>query len=464
MRAAAARSPWGAAGRGRRGVREDAQVKGGKPRGADAAGAQGGGKRARARRKEERALTAYERARNACRNALAKVRLAQAMLEAYERDGWGRASRERVRPVAELAKARARAAEGKLAARAAVRVLWESGGDARIPSSAYDAQGELDEADIFCGKCGSAESTDGNDIVLCDGECGRAYHFLCVDPPLCAENLPADDEGWLCPACDCLVDCIYDINGIGAHSAAQGGVPLHTGSHWSEVFPEADAEAEAARAELALAAGGPASGVVAAAGAGDDDLLPSDGEEGDEDFMAPSSSSDDGSSSDEGSTGDDSGSDASDVSEEPLSPVLSPPARGSRRGRGDGKGRKAPQRRNGSASGGSDVLDEPAALIIRTKRRRQKVDYAKLNEELFGTGEAYRGELLSDVSGGDAEYAPCPGRPPTPCSALPGGNGKGAAAKERASAGRKKAAGKASGTKNGKATGKIKGKRKAPSS
>ena len=110
------------------------------------------------------------------------------------------------------------------------------------------------------------------------------------------------------------------------------------------------------------------------------------------------------------------------------------------------------------------MLDEPAALIIRTKRRRQKVDYAKLNEELFGTGEAYRGELLSDVSGGDAEYAPCPGRPPTPCSALPGGNGKGAAAKERASAGRKKAAGKASSTKNGKATGKIKGKRKAPSS
>lgn len=43
-----------------------------------------------------------------------------------------------------------------------------------------------------------------NDIVLCDGPCNRAYHFLCVRPPLRAEDL-TEDEGWLCPACDAKV-------------------------------------------------------------------------------------------------------------------------------------------------------------------------------------------------------------------------------------------------------------------
>lgn len=43
-----------------------------------------------------------------------------------------------------------------------------------------------------------------NDIILCDGNCRRAYHEKCLDPPLIASALP-EDEGWLCPACDAKV-------------------------------------------------------------------------------------------------------------------------------------------------------------------------------------------------------------------------------------------------------------------
>ncbi len=43
-----------------------------------------------------------------------------------------------------------------------------------------------------------------NDIILCDGNCHRAYHERCLDPPLDASTLP-EDEGWLCPGCDAKV-------------------------------------------------------------------------------------------------------------------------------------------------------------------------------------------------------------------------------------------------------------------
>ena len=40
--------------------------------------------------------------------------------------------------------------------------------------------------------------------MLCDGPCNRAYHFLCVRPPLREADL-SEDDGWLCPGCDTKV-------------------------------------------------------------------------------------------------------------------------------------------------------------------------------------------------------------------------------------------------------------------
>lgn len=55
----------------------------------------------------------------------------------------------------------------------------------------------LDE--LACCVCFGNESTDDNDLVLCDGAgCFRAYHQGCL-PPSTSDDL--DDEDWFCPLC-----------------------------------------------------------------------------------------------------------------------------------------------------------------------------------------------------------------------------------------------------------------------
>jgi hypothetical protein len=109
-----------------------------------------------------------------------------------------------VRLTGEIERAQAQVARCKDAIRAAVRFCEAAGGDAAIPASAFDADGEIDQLSIFCARCRGAESTDDNDIVLCDGACCRAYHECCLEPRLVAAELP-EDEGWLCPGCDAKV-------------------------------------------------------------------------------------------------------------------------------------------------------------------------------------------------------------------------------------------------------------------
>jgi len=83
------------------------------------------------------------------------------------------------------------------------------------------AEGQLEERHIFCAKCGNNQSTDDNDIILCDGPCSRAYHERCLDPPIRAAELP-EEEGWLCPACDAKARAA-------AHARGQGGVHSERG-------------------------------------------------------------------------------------------------------------------------------------------------------------------------------------------------------------------------------------------
>jgi PHD-finger len=89
----------------------------------------------------------------------------------------------------------------------------EADGEAGIPPEHFDADGELDNAHIRCSACTKQDSSDDNDILLCDGElCTRAYHVGCLpvkagfDP----EALP-QEIGWLCPACDCRYDILWNL-------------------------------------------------------------------------------------------------------------------------------------------------------------------------------------------------------------------------------------------------------------
>uniref|UniRef100_A0A803MNB0 Uncharacterized protein n=1 Tax=Chenopodium quinoa TaxID=63459 RepID=A0A803MNB0_CHEQI len=84
--------------------------------------------------------------------------------------------------------------------------------EGKFPETLYDADGLIDSEDIFCAKCASKDLSPGNDIILCD--------------------VPPGDEGWLCPACDCKLDCVDLLND-------SEGTRLAIEDKWERVFPEA---------------------------------------------------------------------------------------------------------------------------------------------------------------------------------------------------------------------------------
>ncbi|KAK9810991.1 hypothetical protein WJX73_003945 [Symbiochloris irregularis] len=146
------------------------------------------------------------------RAQLQRMRQEQALLDAYEGDGWRGAKREAVRPTAELDRAAKQMEKSRQAILECIRLCEEAQGDRPIPADRFDEDGELDEQHIFCARCTDFDTNDEeNDIVLCDGPCNRAYHFNCVTPPITAADLK-EDEGWLCSACDAKADIVHLLN------------------------------------------------------------------------------------------------------------------------------------------------------------------------------------------------------------------------------------------------------------
>lgn len=94
-----------------------------------------------------------------------------------------------------------------------LKACEEADAERAILPQHFDADGEIDNAHIRCAGCSNIESSDDNDILLCDGElCTKAYHVGClpVKGTFDAEELP-DDVGWLCPACDCRHDILWNL-------------------------------------------------------------------------------------------------------------------------------------------------------------------------------------------------------------------------------------------------------------
>lgn len=97
--------------------------------------------------------------------------------------------------------------------RECLRQCEEADGDAGIPADLFDSDGQIDNEHIRCSACSDPTADDDNDILLCDGElCTRAYHVACLPVKACftADDLP-EDVGWLCPACDCRYDILWNL-------------------------------------------------------------------------------------------------------------------------------------------------------------------------------------------------------------------------------------------------------------
>ena len=198
----------------------------------------------------------------------------------------------------------------------------------------------------------------------------------CLDPPVTAAELaataPGEDDDWMCRVCDARVDAFYALNAV-----AETHVDAATAT-WRDVFP--------AEAALSVEQKGPGQANDPAKNAESDSfgnaLLDADwasDESDDEDFGG-----DLGALSDDGA----------DDEDEPLS--------GSARGSGDDLGGDSGD--EAASSGRPSESASPEVLL--GKRRRAPVDYRKLNDEMFGTGEAFEGEAEDEKTGGWGPASP----------------------------------------------------------
>ncbi|KAM0869408.1 hypothetical protein ACQ4PT_040689 [Festuca glaucescens] len=178
--------------------------------------------------------------RQRVRYILNRMNYEQSLIQAYASEGWKGQSSEKIRPEKELERAKAEILRCKLRIREAFRNMDSLLCVGKIDESLFDSEGEISSEDIFCAICGSKHVTLKNDIILCDGACDRGFHQKCLNPPLLAEDIPPEDEGWLCPACDCKLDCIDVLNEL-------QGSTLDIHDSWEKVFPESASLANGAK-------------------------------------------------------------------------------------------------------------------------------------------------------------------------------------------------------------------------
>jgi len=254
-------------------------------------------------------------------------------------DGWRSSNQEKLKPLAELAKKREDIFHRKLKVRRLFEKLNYDERKMEKYKCVEDSDGEIECDDVVCCECGSGDCDEDpyeNDVVFCDGYCDLAYHMKCVKPPLKPEDVPEGDEGWLCPVCDCRVDVIYYLN-----LDHDQKLEIETCTHL-DVFKN-----EQEMFDKGII---PGTARFHLHGENEEDVWPSDESE-DEDFKEKNEKDDGKDDSDESL----SGSAVSETSETSSSSESS------------------------SSDSGSD-----SAVIIEGPRRRSKVDYVKLNGDLFG--------------------------------------------------------------------------------
>ncbi|XP_061959157.1 homeobox protein HAT3.1-like isoform X2 [Populus nigra] len=190
------------------------------------------GKRRKKRRGKNIVADEYSKIRAHLRYLLNRMSYEQSLITAYSGEGWKGLSLEKLKPEKELQRATSEITRRKVKIRDLFQHIDSLCSEGRFPSSLFDSEGQIDSEDIFCAKCGSKDLNADNDIILCDGACDRGFHQFCLIPPLLREDIPPDDEGWLCPGCDCKVDCIGLLND-------SQGTNISISDSWEKVFPEA---------------------------------------------------------------------------------------------------------------------------------------------------------------------------------------------------------------------------------
>ncbi|KAK6159253.1 hypothetical protein DH2020_006567 [Rehmannia glutinosa] len=282
---------------------------------------------------------------------------------------------EKLKPEKELQRAKSHILCYKMKIRALFQRLDQSLTVGKLPESLFDSQGEIDCEDIFCAKCGSKDLTLDNDIILCDGACERGYHQFCVEPPLLKEDIPPGDEGWLCPGCDCKVDCIDMLKDF-------QGTKISVTDSWEAEGDESSSDESdyfSAPDDLATSLPNDQHLGLPSDDSEDDDFDPSAPDE-DEQVNQDSSSSDFTSDSEDlGALLEDDNGLGKDLEQISPSPDSKQPSTGSKEDN-SGVGRMKRQSLKDELSYLMETTVEP----VSGKRHVERLNYKKLHDETYG--------------------------------------------------------------------------------
>ncbi|DAZ97998.1 TPA: hypothetical protein N0F65_005156 [Lagenidium giganteum] len=205
-----------------------------------------------------------------------KLKFNLTFVEAYEQEGWRRASMDKLKPSDELIKAQKMMLQLKREIRDSLlelRALNEH--DPKLIVTSGPAPGSPDDEltgvayeHIVCARCGGTEDSEDNDILLCDNPgCDRAYHQQCQNPIVPTASIPEGDVEWFCEVCHAVFESLKKLNyALGT-----------TYDTVDEVFPYLEEEEEEAR-QLQAAAAAPRSTLTDMAWGDDED-------EEDDDFV-----------------------------------------------------------------------------------------------------------------------------------------------------------------------------------
>ena len=252
-----------------------------------------------------------------------------------------------------------------------------------------DMDGMIDINDVNCSVCNLDAENEENDIILCDrAGCYRAYHLLCLDPPIqsLAKAGFEEDDDWFCWKCETLDYILDRINDF-----------LSTNYDESNLFPELD---ENCKDTSNLGAS-----------------LDEEEDEEDEDYNPDEASVDSeemetGSERDDSDTegdyegNDDKDSDGSDISTSEFDNLVAEGGEDAYlRDDEENTGYKIRKRSSGNEYTHRmkftmiENCDEKNILPEGARRQRSAVDYTKLNQLLFGGTEDSDAEF---------EYVPSP--------------------------------------------------------
>ncbi|KAF9622015.1 hypothetical protein IFM89_029235 [Coptis chinensis] len=145
----------------------------------------------------------FSRTRKRLRYLLYRMGFEHNYIDAYSGEGWKGQSAEKIKPEKELKRASSEILRIKRRIRELFEHLDSLCAEGRFEESLFDSEGLIS----------SEDRTLYASSVL----------FVLVPP---------GDEGWLCPGCDCKVDCIDLLND-------SQGTNLSLGDEWEKVFPEA---------------------------------------------------------------------------------------------------------------------------------------------------------------------------------------------------------------------------------